>query len=67
MVLDRFLDKESHSRRLPISLVVIVDQVTETVLVHREEEIMIKLEGDDELHLPDLLGDLRVPVRRFFE
>jgi hypothetical protein len=25
------------------------------------------LHADDELHLPDILGDLRVPVRRFFE
>jgi hypothetical protein len=25
------------------------------------------LQGDDELHLPDILGEFRVPVRRFFE
>jgi hypothetical protein len=35
--------------------------------VYRGDELPRTLQGDDELHLHDILGDLRVPVRRFFE
>ena len=50
-----------------ISAVVVVDDQTEMVLVYQPEEIVLKLEGDDELYLPGILGEFRVPVRRFFD
>ncbi len=31
------------------------------------DELPRTLHADDELHFPDILGDLRIPARRFFE
>jgi hypothetical protein len=45
----------------------IFDQMSELVLVCRAEGMTRALHRDDELHLPDVLGDFRVPARRFFE
>jgi hypothetical protein len=45
----------------------IFDQMGERVLVCRAEGMPRTRHGDDELHLPDVLGDFRVPARRFFE
>jgi Uma2 family endonuclease len=50
-----------------VSVVCVLDQVLETVPVCRDEEFRHILHNSDELHLPDILGDLRVPVQRFFE
>jgi hypothetical protein len=44
-----------------------LDQVSETVQMYRADELPQTLHADDELHLPDILGDLRIPVGRFFE
>jgi hypothetical protein len=41
--------------------------VSETVQVYRADELPRTLHADDQLDLPDVLGELRVPVRRFFE
>jgi Putative restriction endonuclease len=49
-----------------VSVVCVVDQISETVHVYRLEDLPVRLEGDDELALPDILGDFRVAVRRFF-
>jgi Uma2 family endonuclease len=50
-----------------VTVVCILDQMSERVLVCRAEEPPLTLQRDEELHLPDVLGDFRVPVRRFFE
>jgi Uma2 family endonuclease len=50
-----------------VTAVCLVDEVSERVLVCRAEEPPLTLHGDDELHLPDVLGEFRVAVRRFFE
>lgn len=50
-----------------VTTVVIADDAKGSVLLHGDRGITLHLTNDDELHLPDLLGDLRVPVRRFFE
>jgi Uma2 family endonuclease len=50
-----------------VSVVCLLDQVSERVVVCRAEEPPVTLQGDDELHLPDVLGEFRVAVRRFFE
>lgn len=50
-----------------VTVVCILDELSERVLVCRAEEAPLTLQRDGELHLPDVLGDFRVPVRRFFE
>jgi Uma2 family endonuclease len=50
-----------------VTVVCVLDQVSETVQVFRNEELRVTLHNSDELHLPDILGDLRIPVQRFFE
>jgi Uma2 family endonuclease len=50
-----------------VTVVCVLDQVSETVQVFRNEELRQTLHNSDELHLPDVLGDLRVSVQRFFE
>jgi Uma2 family endonuclease len=50
-----------------VTVVCVLDQVTETVQVFRQEELRHTLHNSDELHLPDILGDFRVAVQRFFE
>jgi Uma2 family endonuclease len=50
-----------------VSAVCVLDQVSETVVVYRQDELPQTRHDEDELSLPDILGDFRVPVRRFFE
>jgi Uma2 family endonuclease len=50
-----------------VAVACVLDEMTETVTVFRDDNPPLTLRGDDELHLPDVLGDFRVPVRRFFE
>jgi Uma2 family endonuclease len=61
------LAKVSEYLDAGVSVVCVLDQVSETAMVFRTEEFPQTLEGDDELHLPDVLGEFRVAVRRFFE
>jgi Uma2 family endonuclease len=63
----RLIAKAMEYLEAGVSVVCLLDQVSETVQVYRAEELPRTLHGDDELHLPNILGDLRVPVRRFFE
>jgi Uma2 family endonuclease len=50
-----------------VSVVCVLDQVLEAVYVFRDEEFRHILHNSDELCLPDVLGDFRVAVQRFFE
>ena len=50
-----------------VSVVCILDQMSERAIVCRAEEPPATPQRDDELHLPDILGDFRAAVRRFFE
>ena len=63
----RILAKASEYLEAGVTVVCILDQMSERVIVCRADEPPQTLQGDDELHLPDILGDFRVPVRRFFE
>lgn len=62
----RVLAKVSEYLDAGVHVVCVLDQTGETLQVYRMEELPQTLDGDDELHLPDLLGDLKVAVRRFF-
>jgi Uma2 family endonuclease len=50
-----------------VSVVCTLDQVSEAVLIYRSEELPRTLHNSDELYLPEILGELRVSVQRFFE
>ncbi len=50
-----------------VSVVCVLDQRSETVQLFRNEELPQTLHNSDELHLPDVMGDFRVSVQRFFE
>jgi Uma2 family endonuclease len=47
--------------------VCVVDEQTETATVFRTDQPPQVLRADEEFLLPDILGDFRVTVRRFFE
>jgi Uma2 family endonuclease len=63
----RMLAKAGEYLDAGVSVVCLLDQMSERVLVCRADDLPQTLHGDDELHLPDILGAFRVPVRRFFE
>jgi Uma2 family endonuclease len=63
----RVLGKASEYLDAGVIVVCALDQVSETVQVYRVDELPRTLHGDDELRLPDILGEFRVAVRRFFE
>lgn len=63
----RLITKAGEYLEAGITVVCLLDQVSETVQVYRADELPRTLDADDELHLPDILGDLRIPVGRFFE
>lgn len=44
----------------------VLDPQTQTLTVYRADQPPQRLSGEEEFALPDLLGDFRVPVRRFF-
>ena len=50
-----------------VKVVIVLDQQTETAHIYRPDDPPQILNRDDELTLPDILGDFRVVVRRFFE
>jgi Uma2 family endonuclease len=50
-----------------VKVVCVADQQTETVQVFRDDEPSRTLTRGEDFTLPDVLGDFRVPVRRFFE
>jgi Uma2 family endonuclease len=63
----RVLAKVSEYLDAGVTAVCVLDQVSETVQVYRIDELPQTLHGDDPLTLPDILGDFRIEVRRFFE
>ncbi len=63
----RLIAKAAEYLEAGVTVVCLLDEMSATVHVYRVDEQPRVLRGDDELHLPDILGDLRVPVRRFFE
>ncbi len=61
------LAKASEYLEAGVTVVCLLDQMSETVHVYRGNEAPRSLQGDDQLQLPDILGEFRVPIRRFFE
>jgi Uma2 family endonuclease len=50
-----------------VKLVCVLDPVVESLAAYQDEEFPITMHNSDEFHFPALLGELRVPVCRFFE
>jgi Uma2 family endonuclease len=63
----RLLGKVSEYLEAGVTVVCVLDQQSETVHVYRNDDLPRTLHDDDELALPDVLGDFRVAVRRLFE
>ncbi len=61
------LAKVAEYLQAGVSVVCVLDQMTATCWVYRADEPPLVLQANDEFHLPDILGDFRVPVSRFFE
>jgi Uma2 family endonuclease len=62
----RMLRKVAEYLEAGVTAVCVLDEVSETVHVYRAEELPQTLHGEDELKLPDILGDFVTPVQRFF-
>jgi Uma2 family endonuclease len=63
----RLISKAGEYLEAGVTVVCLLDPVSETAQVYRSDELPRTLHANDELILPDVLGELRVPVRRFFE
>ena len=63
----RLITKAGEYLEAGVLVVCLLDQVSETLQVYRADELPRTLHADDELHLPDILGELRIQVGRFFE
>jgi Uma2 family endonuclease len=63
----RLLSKAGEYLEAGVAVVCLLDQLSETVQVYRPDELPRTLHADDELDLPDVRGEVCVPVRRFFE
>jgi Uma2 family endonuclease len=50
-----------------VTAVSVLDEVPQTLTIYRDDRAPQPLGPDDELSLPDVLGDFRVRVGRFFE
>ena len=61
------LAKASEYLEAGVSIVCVLDQMSETLQIYRPDELPRTLHGDDEFTLPDVLKGFRVVVRRFFE
>src|SRR6185369_12119173 len=53
----RLIAKAAEYLEAGVTVVCLLDQVSETVQVYRAEELPRTLHGDDELHLTDILGN----------
>ena len=62
----RVLRKVTEYLDAGVLVVCVLDQVSESLQVFRADEVPQKLHGDEELRLPDILGEFAVPVQRFF-
>lgn len=59
--------KVSEYLQAGVRVVCVLDQVSERAFGYRDDEPPQALQPDDELRVPDVLGDFRTPVRRFFD
>lgn len=68
--LDRWpvvLAKVAEYLQAGVTAVCVLDQITETCTVYRDEELPRTLRGEERLLLPDILPGFEIAVSRFFE
>jgi Uma2 family endonuclease len=63
----RVLGKVAEYLEAGVTVVCVLDQITERCLVYRSDELAQEFTAEQELILPDVLPDFRMVVRRFFE
>src|SRR5262249_28420667 len=61
------LEKVVEYLQAGVTLVCVLDEVTETARVYRADQPEQVFTADQDLTLPEVLPDFRLPVRRFFE
>jgi Uma2 family endonuclease len=61
----KVLKKVAEYLNVGVSVVGVLDPDKETLHVFEPDRPVRVLTAEDEFHLPDLLGDLRVPIRQF--
>lgn len=63
----KVLTKVAEYLNAGVSVVCVLDEPPPVIHIYRIDERDRVLGADDELTIPEVLGDFRVPVRRFFE
>jgi Uma2 family endonuclease len=61
------LAKVAEYLQAGVRVVCVFQPARESVTIYVADREEVRLTADDDFTLPDLLGDFRVPVRRFFE
>jgi Uma2 family endonuclease len=63
----KILTKVTEYLNAGVQVVCVLDPVVESLIAYQDVEFPITMHNSDEFHFPALLGELRVPVSRFFE
>jgi Uma2 family endonuclease len=63
----KVLTKVAEYLNAGVSVVCVLDEPPPVIHIYRPDERDQVLGADDELTIPEVLGDFRMPVRRFFE
>ena len=63
----KVLTKVAEYLNAGVSVVCVLDEPPPVIHIYRIDERDRVLGADDELTIPEVLGDFRMPVRRFFE
>ena len=63
----RVLAKVAEYLEVGTTMVLVLDDQRRQAHVYRADGATLILDADEEVALPDLLGEFRVPVARFFE
>jgi Uma2 family endonuclease len=62
----KILAKVAEFLEAGVKVACVLDDQTQTLTVYREDQSPVELAADDEFTLPEILGDFRVKVQRFF-
>jgi Uma2 family endonuclease len=64
---DELLTKTAEYLAANVRVVIVLDPSVYSAAVYRREELPQVLDNGDDLTVPDVLPDFRVPVRKFFD
>ena len=63
----KVLEKVAELLEAGVSVACVLDPEQQTVLIFRADQPVQLLNADEDFTVPEILGDFRVPVRKFFE